>query len=106
MLKLNTQRTFKTDVTVHGVDESGKSVKGTMAATFKVVSTDQLRAEENADKRLLDLVLKDVHDIELTGPEGNVLQGEALLEACKNDPAIGNALVNAYGHATTKKNLK
>ncbi|MGH1461001.1 MAG: hypothetical protein ACRBB6_03085 [Neptuniibacter sp.] len=106
MLKLNTERSFKAPVTVRFMDEDGTSQKGTFNAKFKVVSTDTLQEEENADKRLLDLVLLEVNNIELADASGNPLEGEALLEACKSDPSISTALVATYGEQTAKKNLK
>lgn len=106
MLKLNTERTFKAPTTVHYMDDEGVSQSGEFSARFKVVPQETLQAEENAEKRLLDLVLVDVADIELTDPNGQVLQDDALLEACKSDPSISNALVAAYSENTAKKNLK
>ena len=106
MLKLNTTRTFPTPVTVHFQDESGKSQKGTFNATFKVMPVDQVTDESNSDKRLLDLVLVDVSQIELVDEQGNTLEGDALLEACKNDPAISAAMMATYNEQLAKKNLK
>lgn len=106
MLKLNSTRTFPSPVTVHFVDEKGKSSSGTFNAVFKVVPTDQLTDENNSEKRLLDVVLVEVSNIELTDEQGEALTGDALLEACKSDPSISSALTSTYGKQLTKKNLK
>ena len=106
MLKLNTTRTFPAPVTVHFLDEAGKSQKGTFNATFKVLPSDEITDNSNADKRLLDLVLVEVKDIELADQNGVALEGDALLEACKNDPAISAAMMSTYSDQLAKKNLK
>lgn len=106
MLKLNTTRTFSSAVTVHFVSEEGRAEKGDMKAVFKVMPTDQLQDEGNSDKRLLDLVLVSVSNIELADEEGNTLEGAALVDACKNDPSISSALVATYSEKLTKKNQK
>lgn len=106
MLKLNTTRSFPAPVTVHFRDEDGKDQKGQMAAVFKVVSADELQSEANHEKRLLDLVLTEVSEIELIDENGDALQGNELLDACKNDPAISTALMSTYSENVAKKNLK
>lgn len=105
MLKLNTTRTFKTPVPVQFKDESGADQIAKMGATFKVMPNDALTDEENADRRLLDLVLVDVHDVELADESGQLLQGDDLLNACRADPVISAALITAYSAQTVKKNL-
>lgn len=107
-LRINTARTFDTPVTVHFHDDSGQPAKGTFGATFKVQSFEQMKAEENSDKTLLDLVLVSIKEdeLELVDEVGQVLKGEALLKACKTDPSISAALITAYNEAITKKNLK
>jgi hypothetical protein len=104
MLKLNTSRSYPYPVTVHFFDEQGKPQQGTFKAQFKVVAADRLRDEENADKRLLDLVLSGVEELELNDADGQRLTGEALLEAVKNDPCLSLATVNAYNESIVKKN--
>lgn len=106
MLKLNINRTFPAAVTVHLIDEEGKSQKGEFKAVFKVLSSDQATDEANSDKRLLDLVLVSVSDIELTGADDKELEGEALLKAVKADPALSTALIATYNESLTKKNLR
>lgn len=103
MFKLNTQRTYKYPVTVT-VYDGEKEKSGTFTAVYKVMPTTELTAEENRDKRLLDMVLVGAEDIEVDGPDGQPLQGEALLDALKADPAAGTALLNAYRESITKKN--
>jgi len=103
MFKLNTERTYQYPVTVT-VFTGDVEQQGKFTATYKVVSNDVLRAPENADKTLLDLVLVDVHDIEVTGKDGQALTGPALLAAVKADPAVSTALVAAYQESVTKKN--
>lgn len=106
MLKLNTTRSFPAPVTVHFRDEEGKDQKGQFNAVFKIIPSDQLQSEENHEKRLLDLVLTSVSNIELADEDGQALQAGELLEACKNDPAISTALISAYSENVAKKNLK
>lgn len=106
MLKLNVNRTFPAAVTVHLIDEEGQSQKGEFNAVFKVLSSEQAADEANSDKRLLDLVLVSVSDIELTGADGKVLEGEVLLNAVKGDPALSTALIATYNESLTKKNLR
>lgn len=105
MLKLNKSRTFDSPVTVKFTDENGKPASGKMSATFKIVGADTLEAEENAKKRLLDLVLVDVGDIELADDAGAALSGSDLIDACKADPCIAPALIRTYNENTGKKNL-
>jgi hypothetical protein len=104
MLKLNTTRSYPFPVTVHYYDENGRAQQGKFNAQFKVVPADQLQDDENADKRLLDIVLLGVDKLELVDVDNNVLEGDALLDACKNDPSISTALVNAYHASIAKKN--
>lgn len=106
MLKLNTHRTFPAPVTVHLRDDEGNESQGQFTAIFKILPTDKALDKEFSDKRLVDLVVVGVRDIELTGPEGEPLEGEALLEACRNDPAISAALVATYQEEVGKKNLR
>lgn len=106
MLKLNVNRTFPAPVTVHLVGEDGQPDKGQFNAVFKVLSSDQATDEANSDKRLLDLVLVSVSDIELSDAEDKVLEGAALLEAVKADPALSTALIATYNESLTKKNLR
>jgi len=103
MFRLNTQRTYKYPVTVT-VYDGDKEQSGTFRAEFRVVPSTELQDSANRDKRLLDLVLFGVEDIEVTGKDGAVLTGEELLSALKADPATSLALVNAYQESITKKN--
>ena|SRR5690554_1298293 len=103
MFKLNTERTYKYPVTVT-VYNGDKEQSGTFRAEYRVVPTTELTNSSNRDKRLLDLVLVNVEDIEVTGKDGKVLQGDELLDAMKADPATSLALVNAYQESITKKN--
>ncbi len=103
MLKLNTTRTFPKDVTVPYFDEDGKKQKGKFTAIYKVVPTDELESEENKDKRLLDVVLHGVENLQLTDEDGRVLEGEELLRAAKLDPEIGGAMVITYREVVGKK---
>ncbi len=103
MFKLNTRRTFKYPVQVTVFDGENE-VSGKFTAEFKVLPTTELSAPENEGKRLLDLVLVNVHDVEVPGDDGQPLQGEALTEALKADPATSNALISAYQESITKKN--
>lgn len=103
MFKLNTARTYKYPVSVT-VFDGEKEQTGNFRAEFRVMSNTDLTDPENRDKRLLDLVLIGVEDIEVPGKDGIPLQGEKLLDALKADPAASMALVNAYQESITKKN--
>tara|TARA_R110002049_G_scaffold190570_2_gene359259 strand:+ start:23842 stop:24165 length:324 start_codon:yes stop_codon:yes gene_type:complete len=100
---VNTARTYKYPVALTVYDENGKENSGKFKATFKVKSQDELR-NMPADTLLLDEVLKDVEGICLTDEEGKTLEGEDLLKAAKNDPAISTALISAYNESNSKKN--
>ncbi len=103
MFKLNTQRSYQYPVSVV-IFDGEKEQTGKFTATFKVLPNSQIRDPENADKKLLDLVLVGVDGIEVAGEDGRPLQGDALLQALKDDPAVSVALVAAYQESITKKN--
>jgi|SRR5690554_2440663 len=103
MFKLNTRRTYKYPVTVT-VFDGEKEESGKFTAVFKVLPNNQMQDPENADKRLLDLVLVDVEGVEVAGEDGQPLQGPELLSALKNDPSASLALVTAYQESVSKKN--
>lgn len=103
MFKLNTRRTYRYPVSVT-VFDGEKEVTGKFTAEFKVAPSTDLTAPENEGKRLLDLVLVNVYDIEVPGADGNPLHGEALLDALKADPSASNALISSYQESITKKN--
>lgn len=103
MFKLNTQRSYQYPVSVV-IFDGEKEHTGKFTATFKVLPNSQIRDPENADKKLLDLVLVGVDGIEVPGEDGRPLQGDALLQALKDDPAVSVALVAAYQESITKKN--
>lgn len=102
-VRLNTERSFWTPVPLAWLDPDGKQQEGSFRAKFRVMSGDELEAEDNQDKRLVDLVLLDLDELELVGDGGELLEGEALLEAAKMDPAIGAALLETYREANRKK---
>ncbi|MAD44328.1 MAG: hypothetical protein CMH98_04925 [Oceanospirillaceae bacterium] len=103
---LNTQRTFKQPVPIVVHDEDGNEVKGGFSAVFKILPNDELKAvmAENDDTRLIDLVLVEVSGIEVPGKDGQMLTGDELLNAVKNDPAANVAMIAAYQGAIAKKN--
>ena len=103
MFTVNTGRTYKYPVPLTVYDENGKENSGKFKATFKIKSQDELR-NMPADTLLLDEVLKGIEDICLTDDEGKVLEGDDLLHAAINDPAISTALLTAYQESVTKKN--
>ncbi|WP_176372159.1 hypothetical protein, partial [Halomonas citrativorans] len=98
-----TGRTYKFPVALTVYDENGKENTGKFKATFKVKPQNELR-DMPADTLLLDEVLKGVEDICLTDDEGKALEGDDLLHAAKNDPAISTALITAYQESVSKKN--
>lgn len=103
MFQLNTNRTYQHPVSLTIYDEAGKEKTGTFQATFRVVPNNEMRAMGD-DVSLLDAVLVKVSDIEVPGPDGEPLAGDALLEAVKEDPAASLALINAYQQSIAKKN--
>lgn len=103
MFKLNTQRTYQQPVSLTVYDESGKEQTGKFRATFRVLPHDEARSMP-ADVALLDAVLVDVSEIEVSGADGQPLTGEALLDAVKNDPSASTALIAAYQDSIVKKN--
>lgn len=105
MFKLNTNRTYKQSVHLTLVDEAGKDVKGTFTAVFKVMPNNETR-ELLDDATLLDRVLVTVSDIEVPDETGKPLEGEALRDAVKNDPAAAFALITAYQDSIIKKNRR
>ena len=101
MFKLNVDRVFKAPVSVCLVDEAGNAVDGDFQATFRVLPHDE--AKKDGDKPLLDLVLVELHDIELTGKDGQALHGDDAVAAARNDPALSSALVRSYWEHVAKK---
>lgn len=104
MFKLNTQRTYKYPVSVTVYDEDGAEHTGAFKATFKVLGNGAMRDPAAMDTPMLDLVLVGVEGIEVPGEDGQALQGKALLDALKDDPAVSMALVAAYQESIGKKN--
>lgn len=105
MFKLNTTRTYKQPVNLTVVDEAGKDVKGTFTAVFKILPNNETR-ELLDDATLLDRVLVSVSDIEVPDETGKPLEGEALRDAVRNDPAASFALITAYQDSIIKKNRR
>ncbi|AQU83251.1 MULTISPECIES: hypothetical protein [unclassified Halomonas] len=100
---VNVNRTYQYPVNLTVYDENGKENTGKFYAKFKILPTDKGR-ELPEDTLLLDKVLVGVSKIALTDDDGKVLEGDELLHAAKNDPAISVALVSAYQESVTKKN--
>lgn len=101
MLKRNIERTFTIPIQIDCLEEDGRTTRGEFGATFRMMSQAEIRGDEDA--RLLDKVLLEVRDLELCGPDGAPLTGKALLQAVKDDPELGSALVNAYLENVIKK---
>ncbi|MDN3524356.1 hypothetical protein QWY79_03645 [Halomonas sabkhae] len=103
MFKVNTQRTYQYPVNATIYDEDGKECTGKFKARFKVLPHDEAK-ELPEDTSLLEVVLTGVSEIEIPGPDGAPLAGEALVEAVKNDPALSTATQAAYQESIVKKN--
>jgi len=103
-LKLNTTRTFKQAVTLRFLDEEGKIKTGNFTATFRNLLLKKGEAESN--ESLLDKVLVDIHGLDLTDENGNLLEGDDLIEVAKMDMDIVEALVEAFNAAIEKKRAK
>ncbi len=105
---LRQSRTFVTPVVVHSHDAAGKSIKGEISATFKVVKTTDMTDSANAEERLLDMVLVSVDGLKVFDEKGKELKSDddLVLEAAKADPEVSLALVSAYNSKITEKNLR
>ncbi|MDR5857954.1 hypothetical protein FZZ93_02405 [Halomonas eurihalina] len=103
MFKVNLNRTYQYPVTATIYDEEGKEHTGKFKARFKVLPHDEAK-ELPEDTSLLEAVLTGVSDLEIPGPDGQSLAGEALVEAVKNDPALALATQAAYQDSIAKKN--
>lgn len=105
MFKLNTARTYKWPVTIT-VLEGDQEHSGTVTATYRPLASDKAKNPDTASRPLLDLVLVDVDGIEVTGDDGQVLAGDARLNAIRNDPAAAVALTEGYFASVQKKGPK
>lgn len=105
MFKLNTARTYKWPVTITVLD-GDQELSGTVTVTYRAVSTDKAKAPENADKTILDLALVDVDGIEVVAEDGQVLLGEARLQALRADTSVAIALTQGYYDSVQKKATK
>lgn len=103
MLKLQTNRTFTVPVPVTFTDEGGQFQDAQFKATYRMMSDKQAEDPENQGKRLLEMVLLSVDEIELSDDQGNVLQGDDLRTACLFDHTLATALTNAYWAHAAKK---
>lgn len=103
MFKLDTHRTYKTPVSATVLLPDGSEQIGEFTATFKVLPFDQQKALSEQDGAfLLKEALVDLSDIELT-ENGEVLKGQALLDAAINDPDIALAISEAFSKSIEKK---
>ncbi|MDX1755887.1 MAG: hypothetical protein R3175_07510 [Marinobacter sp.] len=103
MFKLNPQRTYSYPVNIT-VFDGDQEHQGQFTAKFKVLPTSATKEQLAPDTRLLDLVLVGAKDVEVPGPDGKPLEGDALLDALKDDPAASLALITAYQESISKKN--
>ncbi|MCU7841897.1 MAG: hypothetical protein KZQ94_21305 [Candidatus Thiodiazotropha sp. (ex Troendleina suluensis)] len=103
MLKLNVNRTFNVPVPVVFVDEQGDEQTGEFKATFRILSETEAKVPENTGKRLLELVVQDIQELELVDQDGHSLQGQELKEAALADPTLSSALVSSYWDNAVKK---
>lgn len=101
MFKLDTHRTYETPVSATVLLPDGSEQTGEFTAVFKVVPVNEM-TDAPEDTRVLDMALIGVKDIELTS-NGEVLKGDALLEAVKNDPTLQAATLDAYFKSISKK---
>lgn len=101
MLKRNIERTFSLPIQIDCLEEDGRTTRGEFRAKFRMMSQAEVRGDEDA--RLLDRVLLEVQELELCGVDGRPLTGAELLQAVKDDPELGSALVNAYLESVVKK---
>tara|TARA_R110002049_G_scaffold30388_8_gene104231 strand:- start:413 stop:730 length:318 start_codon:yes stop_codon:yes gene_type:complete len=101
MFKVNPRRTFRYPVTVT-IHDGEKAQTGKFHATFRAAQGDELRSR--SDDLFLDIVLLEVHGIEIEGEDGQPLEGEDLLAAVKNDPSLSSACIAAYQESIVRKN--
>ncbi|MEW8494237.1 MAG: hypothetical protein AB2604_10565 [Candidatus Thiodiazotropha taylori] len=103
MLKLNINRTFTVPVKVPYVGEDGESHEGEFTAKFKILPEAEAKKSENVGKRLLELVVVEVSDLELVDKDENAITGEALRAAAIGDPTLSSAMVQTYWENAAKK---
>jgi len=101
MFKLNVNRTFKAPVPITIQTADGEEVNASFFATFEVLS--RKKSKQNLDKTLLEVTLKELHDIELVGDDGEILTGDELLDEARADPSLSSALLLAYWDNVAKK---
>lgn len=101
MFKLNRERTYDylVNITVY---EDKRELRGQFTATFRAVPGILNEGLRDAD--VLRRVLLSVKDIEVPGDNGQLLQGDDLVQALIDDPATQTALVHAYIESAQKKN--
>lgn len=102
-VKLNITRSFWVPINLRWRGDDDKWHTGQFRARFRVIPATDAQKEEYAEKRLLDVVLLEVADIELEDESGAALVGEALFAAAKDDPTISTTLVDAYWDSVAKK---
>ncbi|MCU7885779.1 MAG: hypothetical protein KZQ82_16425 [Candidatus Thiodiazotropha sp. (ex Lucinoma annulata)] len=103
MLKLNINRTFNVPVPVVFVDEKGDEQTGEIRATYRILPETEAKNPENTGKRLLELVVQDVQELDLVDQDGQSLQGQELKKAALADPTLSSALVTSYWENAIKK---
>ena len=97
-LKLAKERIFKYPVEVE-VRVDNKLVTGTFTGVFRALKASDMDDE----KKLIDAILVSVEGLELEDEHGNVLTGDELVEAVKDDTELVAAIIRAYGEAMEKK---
>lgn len=105
-LKLNVNRNYKHPVPVKYFSEEGKILSGSFTGTFRVLNSEALEKSKEEEGRFIDLILVGVEGIELEDDNGNILEGDELLAAVKNDVDLANACVEAYEESAQKKRAK
>lgn len=106
MFKINSERTFKREVTVFIPNNEGKHTKGTFSATYRLLPQDELDKIltgdlEDEDSGFLDEILVAVEGI--ADQDGNELSNSEALAGVKNDVCARVALVKEYFEAIQKK---
>jgi hypothetical protein len=102
-MKINQNRTFKAPVTVNYYDNDGNLVTGGFTGTFNTLKATDFN---DSQTKFIDLILVDVEGVDMSDDFNNLITGDALVAAVKNDTDLGNACINAFNDAIEKKAKK
>jgi hypothetical protein len=102
-MKINQNRTFKAPVTVNYYDNAGNLVSGGFTATFKTLKMSDF---DDKTTKFIDAILVGVEGIDMSDDFNNVITGDALVNAVKNDTDLASSCITAFNDAIEKKAKK